>query len=275
MALLGENASDPLEGIAGLDEAHRTGLLAAARGVRAFPNRLDQILATRRLRVGTTGDYAPFTERSAADGNVNGIDVDLARDLAAALGVAAEFVPTTWPTLEADLAAGRYDIAMSGVSRTLARQRAGFLSGPYHADGKTPIGRCADRAQHASLAAIDRSEVRVVVNPGGTNERFVDERVAHAKKIVHPDNRTIFTELLEDRADVMFTDRIEVELQTRLHPELCALMAENLTYQEKAYLLPRDPVWLEYVDTWLALRIAEGKVDAVFAAHQATRRPPR
>jgi cyclohexadienyl dehydratase len=268
-------ASSPLGHIAGLDDAHRDALMAAARAVRAFPNRLDQILATGRLRIGTTGDYAPFSERTAPDAPVAGIDVDLARDLAAALGVSAEFVPTTWPALEADLAAGRYDIAMSGVSRTLARQRAGFLSVPYHADGKTPIGRCADRAAHASFAAIDRPGVRVVVNPGGTNERFVDERVTHAQKIVHADNRTIFTELLEDRADVMFTDRIEVELQTRLHPELCALLAENLTYQEKAFLLPRDPVWLEYVDTWLGLRIAEGKVDAAFAAHRATRRPPR
>jgi cyclohexadienyl dehydratase len=271
----GTPAADPLDRIVGLDDAHRDALFAAANAVRAFPNRLDQIVATGRLRIGTTGDYAPFSERTAPDVEVAGIDVDLARDLAAALGVSVEFVPTTWPTLEADLATGRYDIAMSGVSRTLARQRAGFLSAPYHADGKTPIGRCADRAEHDSLAAIDRPDVRVVVNPGGTNERFVDERVTRAQKIVHPDNRTIFTELLEDRADVMFTDRIEVELQARLHPELCALLSDNLTYQEKAYLLPRDPVWLEYVDTWLALRIAEGTVDAAFAAHGATRHPPR
>jgi len=263
----GSASGDPHFRIPGLDDAHRAALAAAAAGVEVFPHRLAQILATGRLRIGTTGDYAPFSERGIEEGEFVGIDIDLGRDLAAALGVEAEFVPTSWPTLVEDLAAGRYDIAMSGVSRTLARQQVGFLTEPYYADGKTPIARCADRSRFDSLAAIDRPGVRVVVNPGGTNERFVDERLRQAVKVAHPDNRTIFAELTEDRADVMFTDRIEVELQTRRHPELCSTMATNLTYQEKAYLVPQDATWLEFVDTWLALRLAEGAVDAVFVAH--------
>jgi cyclohexadienyl dehydratase len=259
----------------GLDATERRNLRAAAAAVQAFPDRLTQILSTGRLRIGTTGDYAPFSHRADGVAEFAGIDIDLGRDLAAALGVEAEFVLTSWPALADDLVAGRYDIAMSGVSRTLARQRIGLLSVPYYADGKTPIARCAERTRFDSLEEIDSPGVRVVVNPGGTNERFVDERIRHADKVLHPDNRTIFAELLAGRADVMFTDRIEVDLQTRLHPELCSTMARNLSYQEKAYLLPRDPVWLEFVDTWLELRLAEGRVDEVFAAHGFQRSPPR
>ena len=191
------------------------------------------------------------------------------------MGVQPEFVLTSWPALIDDLQTGNYDIAMSGVSRTLARQQVGLLSRPYHADGKTPIGRCADRARFGSLDRIDQPDVRVVVNPGGTNERFVDERIRQARKVLHPDNRTIFAEIAAGRADVMFTDRIEVDLQARRHPELCALLADDLTYQEKSYLMPQDPIWLEFVDTWLALRLAEGAVDAAFAAHGAARGAPR
>jgi len=253
--------------IPGLDAGHRAALVEAVLGLRVFPHRLAQIIATGKLRIGTTGDYAPFSHRAEGEPDFSGIDIDLARDLAAALGVEAEFVLTSWPALLDDLQAGRYDVAMSGVSRTLARQRAGFLTQPYYADGKTPIARCADRERYASLERIDRPGVRVVVNPGGTNEKFVDERIRQASKVLHPDNRSIFGEILEGRADVMFTDRIEVELQTRRHAELCSTMATNLTYQEKSYLLPQDPAWLEFVDTWLALRLAEGVVDEVFAAH--------
>jgi len=259
----------------GLDATQRQNLLAAAAAVQAFPDRLTQILSTGRLRIGTTGDYAPFSHRADGVADFAGIDIDLGRDLAAALGVEAEFVLTSWPGLTADLAAGRYDIAMSGVSRTLARQRVGLLSVPYYADGKTPIARCAERARFDTLEEIDSPGVRVVVNPGGTNERFVDEHIRQAEKLLHPDNRTIFAELLAGRADLMFTDRIEVELQTRQHPELCSPMTQNLSYQEKAYLLPRDPVWLAFVDTWLELRLAEGRVDEVFAAHGFQRSPPR
>lgn len=251
----------------GIDDARRGALLEAAGAVQAFPHRLAQILATGRLRIGTTGDYAPFSYREAPDREFFGIDIDLGRDLAAALGVEPEFVLTSWPALLDDLQAGRYDIAMSGVSRTLARQRAGFLSQPYFRDGKTPIARCAEADRLDTLEEIDSPGVTVVVNPGGTNERFVDENIRQAQKLLHPDNRTIFAELVDGRADVMFTDRIEVELQTRRHPLLCSTMAGNLTWQEKAYLLPQDVVWLEFVDTWLALRLGEGKVDATFAAH--------
>ena len=258
---------DRLVSTPGLSADSRDALYAAALQIEAFPHRLAQILATGRLRIGTTGDYAPFSHRDDGATAFSGIDIDLGHDLAAALGVQAEFVLTSWPGLLADLAAGRFDIAMSGVSRTLPRQRLGFLSQPYYADGKTPIARCAERRRFGSLAGIDRAGVRVVVNPGGTNERFVDERIRAATKVLHPDNRTIFAEILEGRADVMFTDRIEVALQSARNPALCSTMKGNLTYQEKAYLMPQDPHWLAFVDTWLALRLAEGGVDAAFLAH--------
>ena len=44
-------------------------------------------------------------------------------------------------------------------------------------------------------------------------------------------------------------------------------MSGNLNYQEKAYLLPPDVVWKEFVDTWLSLRLADGTVAAAFRAH--------
>jgi cyclohexadienyl dehydratase len=43
-----------------------------------------------------------------------GFDIDMARSLAAALGVKVEFVQTTWANLASDLSSGAFDI---GVSR--------------------------------------------------------------------------------------------------------------------------------------------------------------
>jgi len=257
----------------GLDPALVTALEASARRLTVYPQRLRQILDAGVLRVGTTGDYAPFSHRPEPTAPYQGIDIDLARDLAQGLGVALELVATSWPTLLDDLAAGHWDIAMSGVSRTLPRLRTASLSRGYHSGGKTPIARCDRAADFASLAAIDRPGVRVIVNPGGTNETFVDTRLRQARKVPHADNRTIFDALLGGRADVMITDRIEVTLMSRRHRELCATMADNLTYQEKAYLLPADWRWLDYVDGWLSLRLADGTVDRVFEHHGLTRTP--
>jgi cyclohexadienyl dehydratase len=157
---------------------------------------------------------------------------------------------------------------MSGISRLLERQKHGFFSVPYYVAGKTPIARCDADARFGSLAAIDQPGVRVVVNPGGTNEQFVDANIRHAEKILHGDNRTIFQVLIAGGADVMITDRVEVELQAAAHRDvLCATMNEDLTYQDKAYLIPQDATWKAFVDVWLGLALADGTVAEVLGRH--------
>ena len=62
-------------------------------------SRLDKILQSGVLRVGTTGDYKPFTARDAATQQFSGFDIDQAESLGKALGVRVEYVPTSWPAL--------------------------------------------------------------------------------------------------------------------------------------------------------------------------------
>lgn len=213
---------------------------------------LDHILASHVLRVGTTGDYKPFTYRDPKSGTYQGIDIDMAAALGKSLGAKVEFVPTTWKTMMGDLLAGKFDIAMGGVTITLPRERTAFFSSPYFRDGKTPIARCADKTRYETLAEIDRPDVRVIVNPGGTNESFVRAHIHHAKIIVYKDNVTIFNQILANKADVMITDGVETLLQQKLHPGLCAIHPDKpFNVAEKGYLLPRDLVWQEYVDQWL------------------------
>lgn len=214
--------------------------------------RFDAVRASGTLRIGLTGDYRPF---SAADGRggFSGFDVDLGRSLAAALGVKPVFVRTSWPTLSADLKAGKFDIAMGGVSVTPARAAIGLFSAPVLMDGKTPITRCdlVDRFQ--TLDEIDRPGVRLVVNPGGTNEKFARAHIHAAMVILHPDNTTIFQEIVDGRADLMITDAVETRLQSRLHPSLCAVHPDQpFDHAEKAYLMPKDSELKRAVDAWLA-----------------------
>ena len=262
-----EEASNVIEA-KGLSQATREQLLSAVRAIEYYDNRLEQILDVKYLRVGTTGDYAPFSFHSPHNDGLTGIDVDLAFNLAQTLGVEVKFVTTTWPSLTEDLLASQFDIAMSGVSRNAERQQIGYFSLPYHRGGKTPISRCVDKERFANFELIDRSGTRVIVNPGGTNMRFVEQRIRHAEVIVHNDNRTIFGELVSGRADVMVTDRIEVQLKTRLNPTLCSTMPKsNFTVQDKAYFMPKDRVLKQAVDNWLRTRLFDGTVAELFFRH--------
>jgi len=234
--------------------------------IRKYTNQLDQILGSGILRVGTTGDYAPFSFKSK-DG-YRGIDIEMAKDLANSLEVELVWVETSWPTLMSDFREGKFDIAMSGVSINLKRQREAFFSNAYQVGGKSPIARCEDIDKYRSLSDIDQSATRVIVNPGGTNEKFVIEKIKNAQIVSHQDNRTIFFAIINDQADVMITDAIEVRVQTNKHSELCATMpGEQLTYSEKGYLIPRDVIWKHYVDSWLNQRINDQFMNQVYTRH--------
>ena len=62
-------------------------------------SRLDQIVQRAVLRIGTTGDFKPFSFLNPATNEYEGHDIDAAKLLAESLGVKAQFVSTTWPTL--------------------------------------------------------------------------------------------------------------------------------------------------------------------------------
>src|SRR5688572_25816980 len=220
---------------------------------------LDAVLANGEIEVCSTGDYRPFTHLDEATGRWDGIDIDMAADLAAKLGVRLTLVKTTWGTLVDDL--GRTcDIAMGGISVTTDRAKRAFYSDPYLVDGKTPITRCENVGRFQTLEQINQPGVRAVVNPGGTNEQFAKANLTQATIVPHPDNNTIFDEILAGRADLMITDATETRWQAQQHPELCAVHPEApFTFSEKAYLLPRgDVVLQEWVNGWLHIALIDG-----------------
>ncbi|UYB39156.1 transporter substrate-binding domain-containing protein [Streptomyces sp. Je 1-4] len=221
---------------------------------------LDTVPRRKVLRVCTTGDYRPFSHLDPATGKYSGVDIQMAGDLAKSLGARPRYVATTWAGLVGDLTAGRCDIAMGGVSVTLPRARSVYFSEPTRTDGKTPIVRCTDKDKYRTLQQIDRPGTRVIVNPGGTNEEFARAHLHRAALTVHPDNTTIFDEIIAGRADVMMTDAGETRYQAKIHPELCPLHPDKpFSFSEKAYALPRgDDEFKAYVDQWVHLATHDG-----------------
>jgi cyclohexadienyl dehydratase len=219
---------------------------------------LDRIRAAGVLRVGTTGDYTPFS-LIQPDGSYQGADIDMAHDLAATIGVRLQFVPSVWVDLLDDFLSHRFDIAMGGVTVTAARGAQAFFSVPTFVDGKRPLARREDRDRFTSIAAIDQPGVRVIANPGSANEAFARANFVRADVTIHHDNASVFEEIVAGRADVMVTDGLEADHQAQLHPELCAVpVAQPFTRLEKAYMFARDPALKAFVDRWLEAAFASG-----------------
>ena len=243
-------------------------LLTVASAQAQQPSRLDQIISRGTPRVGMTGDYRPFTFVDKDTQTFNGFDVDMAESLGKALGVKVEYVQTAWPQLAKDFEADKFDIAMGGVSITLDRQKKGLFSTPIMREGKTPIARCADKDKYATLGEIDKPGTRVIVNPGGTNERFARAHLKSADIRVYNDNVTIFDEIAKGDADLMMTDASETRYQQKLHPGvLCAVHPDQpFDFAEKAYWLQRDEALKDFVDQWLHIAMQDGGFRRIYAA---------
>lgn len=208
------------------------------------------------LLVGTTGDYPPVTWRDAATGRFGGEDIALAEAFGADAGYAVAFVSTTWATMLNDLAAARFHMAVGGISATPERAKAALLSGTIAITGKVALVRCSDAAKYTSLEAIDRPGVRVVENPGGTNESFAETRMTAAAITLVPDNASAFAALENGTADVMFTDSIEARWHESQHEGLCAVHPDQpYTQVAKVFLFAKDQAALrDAFNRWLETR---------------------
>ncbi len=226
-------------------------LSTAAQAARKA--RLDIILERGYILIGTTGDYKPFSYLNPKTGKYEGHDIDAAKKLGEAMGADVIFVKTTWKTLVEGILKGRYDVAMCGITRTLSRQKQVGLTDPYIKVGKSPLIRTADKERFKTLADIDQPGVKIGVNPGGTNERFVNANIKQAQVVVIPKNLDIPDKIASGEVDVMITDNVEAMLVAGNRPELFAVAPDRtFTRDDFGYMVPRN-AWalINWLNLWV------------------------
>ena len=229
----------------------------------ASPRTLEEIRAGGVLRVGTAGDYQPMSFLDPDTNTYAGFDAELAEDLAASLGVEIEYVKTSWPTLMEDTLAGKFDLAVCGITVTDARKEQALMSDGYLENGKTVLCRAEDADKYTSLEAINRPEVRVMENPGGLNEKFARENLPDAVLIIHDVNQEIPGLVASGEADVMITEVMEAGFYVGQDDRLAApLIFEPFTNGQLGFLMPKGSEnLLDYVNRFLVEERESGRID--------------
>ena len=203
------------------------------------------------IRVGTPGDYIPF---SFYKGNIlSGIDIDILKDFSSSSGLDINFIPTTWRDLMNDLLEGKFNMAVGGISISKERRKKALFSATYFRTGKAPLTIRKNASFFGSLKDIDKPGVRVIVNPGGTNEIFARKRLKRAEVIVHENNLTVFDMIINGRVDLMITDAVEAMVWEQKCPELKAVNPRKpLTCSRFAFLIgPGEKNLKNDLDRWL------------------------
>jgi len=229
-------------------------IIALAAALPAFgqaADRLDIVLKRGTLRVGTTMDTPVFSMRK--DGQLEGFDMDALQSLGAALGVRIEYVKMTFGTMLADLAADKFDIAMSGMGRTLDRARVATFSKPYLRYGKLLMIRSADKDKFKSLSDVDRPGVRVTYNKGGLNDRFANTMFKQATPAGFDSNEEATAALIAGKVDAQVSDSTAALYMAKNDPRLAVMDPEHVFNPVYVAILLRrdDQTLLNFINIWI------------------------
>jgi len=233
------------------------GLSCAGQQGASKRSTLDRIIATRTLRIGMNPGYAPF-EMVDSTGTVIGFDVDLARFLAGLVGedVKVAIVKSDWDPIIANLNADKFDMILSGMTRTPQRALRCAFTIPYFTTGQALL---LNRGKHpegkvAGVAELDRPGIVVATKLGTTGE-IAARKTFHRAAIKTLDTETdAALEVEAGRADVMVYDQPYIAIRAKQSAGRCWALLAPFTHEELAIAVRRDDLELR---DWLNVALEE------------------
>src|SRR5579864_2846287 len=167
---------------------------------------LDQVKQRGTLRVGLEGTFPPFNSKNP-QGELVGYDVDIAKAVAAKLGVKPEFVTTEWSGIIAGLQANKFDVIVNQVGITDARKQALDFSPAYTYSAAQLIQRKDDTRQFKSLDDLKGKKLGVGL---GTNYMDMAKSVPGIDVKTYPGAPEYLCDLAAGRLDAALNDRLMI-----------------------------------------------------------------
>jgi cyclohexadienyl dehydratase len=193
--------------------------------------------AIEKIRICTTGDYPPLTYYNPKTKMYSGFAVTVAKKFATSLNKKAIFIQTSWASLNDSLKT-KCDIAMGGITQTPSRAAIFNLSEHILPDRKAPIFSKQNSSNFMSFSAIDKIDVTIIENKGGTNESYAQTNIKEATIRIVPENEQVYACLNKypERKYVMFTDNIEIAYRSSIDRSI--LSAKGLAFGN----MPNNPI---------------------------------
>jgi ABC-type amino acid transport substrate-binding protein len=198
-------------------------------------------------------------------GEIAGVEADMARRLAEALGRRLEFVELPWEDQIAALEDRRIDIVMSGMSITRDRGFRVLFSYPYMRGGLTALVPRGKVGEYFGPLAFVMSEARVAVQRATTGDFFVQQNMQRAAREAYGSVTEAYDAVVRGKADMMIHDAPVLWWLASGNPEANLVpLAENLTIEYYAWAVRRDNTdLLEEVNAVLGQWKADGTLTLI------------
>jgi polar amino acid transport system substrate-binding protein len=165
----------------------------------------DMAQSSKPLVVGMELAYPPF-EMTDPQGKPSGISVDLARDLAQALGRPAVIENIAWDGLIPALKTGKVDLVISSMTATAERAKSSDFSDPYIATGLCLLLK-KDSAVNG-IADLNQPGVKIAVKKGTTGHLYATANLKNADILVLDKESAAVLEVSQGKADAFIYDQM-------------------------------------------------------------------
>jgi len=236
-------------------------LAAAPAGAQQRESHLDRIVKSQKLRVCIWPEYYAISYKNPKTGQLEGIDIDIAKELAGELKAQLEFVESSFQAFIADLQADKCDIGMFGVGATLARARAVEFSDPYIITSIYGVTR-KDHPKIKGWDDMDQDGIVVATQLGSYVDSFMKNYLKKAKVLSVQPPATREGEVAAGRADILMTDYpVAKKLEATQDWAKIINPAEPLAVTPYAYVVaPGDQIWLNYINLFVKTIKRDGRL---------------
>jgi polar amino acid transport system substrate-binding protein len=201
---------------------------------------LDRIVAKKELVVGTAASMPPLN-MTMKDGQIAGMEIDLARFIAASLEVKLVLKQMPFNALLPALQAGQVDMILSGMTITPARNLKVAFVGPYLISGKSILAKKANIESLSDPSKINTPDKVLVALKGSTSQAFAEKIFPKAKLNLTDDYEQAITMVREDKAQAMVADIQTCQLAVHRFPAAELTTLKNpMSYEPLGIAIPPD-----------------------------------
>jgi len=240
--------------------------------VRAQQADLLAAVRTRgEVRVCIWPDYFAISYRNPRNGQLEGIDIDLAQAFARRLGVRLTFVATNFRDFMDRLEARDCDIAMFGVGVTPQRAARVDFSKPYLSSGVYAV-TTRDNRIIGGWEDLDRPGNTIAVAAGTFMEPLMRQTLRHATLDVVAPPRSREAELQAGRVDAFMSDYPYTRRMLLMHNWARIIdPPDRFGATNYAFAVPKnEPAWLAEANAFIDAVRADGTLAAAAERHRLT-----
>jgi polar amino acid transport system substrate-binding protein len=235
-------------------------LLGTAWAVLSLPataRPLQEVLNTGTLRIGVTL-FAPWAAR-AANGELVGFEIDVARQLAADMGVEPEILTYAVERLVPALEAGEIDLIAAGLTITPERALHVNFSQPYAESGVGLATHLASTADVDDVTALDDPRFSIGAVEGAVAVELARRLWPRAKLVVFESVEDASAALVDGTVQGYLEDEPVPTFLSLEHPTVIDVpLGRPLLASREGFAVNKgDPDFLTFLNAWITAREAD------------------